>query len=358
MRAPILFLIGLAATALLTAALVRFAPQLGLLDYPGGRKSHQGAVPLVGGLAMGVVFLACFGIFRVSGGVSLWFGAAIVIVLICGVLDDHRDLGSMAKFGFQILAAWVLAQFGGATLAHLGDLLSAERLSLGVAALPFTVFAIVGVMNAVNLADGLDGLAGGLALVATAWFGVAAALSGDGPALWVACLLAGQLVAFLAFNAPLPGRGRALAFLGDAGSLFLGLVLAWLAIHLSMNQAAEFSPITAVWILGIPLADTVALILRRLLRGRSPFRPDTEHLHHLLVTRGLGRPAVTALMLGASAAMGAAGLAAESADVPDFMMFYIYGVLWIIYYLATSAASANARRTAQRAAHPNELSAP
>jgi UDP-GlcNAc:undecaprenyl-phosphate/decaprenyl-phosphate GlcNAc-1-phosphate transferase len=354
LRAALLFLIGLAATGLLTAALVRLAPRLGLLDFPGGRKSHEGAVPLVGGLAMGVVFLACFGIFRVDGEVSLWFGAAVAIVLACGVLDDHREVGSMTKFGFQILAAWVLVQFGGSTLAHLGDLLSAERLSLGVVAIPFTVFAIVGVMNAVNLADGLDGLAGGLALVATAWFGAAAALAGDGPALWVACLLAGQLIAFLAFNAPLPGRGRALVFLGDAGSLFLGLVLAWLAIRLSMDPVAGLSPITAVWILGIPLADTVALMLRRLLRGGSPFRPDTEHLHHLLLTRDLGRPAVTALMLGASATMGAAGLAAERADVPDFVMFYIYGVLWIVYYLATSAASASARR----AEHRTGLSAP
>ncbi len=354
MRAPFLFLIGLSATALLIAALMRLAPRLGLLDLPGGRKRHEGAVPLVGGLAMGAVFLACFGIFRVDGEVSLWFGAAVAIVLVCGVLDDYRELGSMAKFGFQILAAWVLAQFGGATLTHLGELLSAERLSLGIAAIPFTVFAIVGVMNAVNMADGQDGLAGGLALVAAGWFGAAAALAGDGPALWVACLLSGQLLAFLGFNAPLPGRSRALVFLGDAGSLFLGLVLAWLAIRLSTQPQAGLSPITAVWILGIPLADTVALILRRLLRGRSPFRPDTEHLHHLLLTRGIGRPAATALMLGASAAMGAAGLAAERADIPDFVMFYIYGALWIVYYLTTSAAGANARRMADRA----ELSTP
>lgn len=348
MRAPFPFLIGLTATALLIAALMRLASRLDLLDQPGGRKRHEGAVPLVGGLAMGAVFLACFGIFRVDGEVSLWFGAAVAIVLVCGVLDDYRELGSMAKFGFQILAAWVLAQFGGATLAHLGELLSAERLSLGAAAIPFTVFAIVGVMNAVNMVDGQDGLAGGLALVATVWFGVAAALAGDGPALWVACLLTGQLLAFLGFNAPLPGRPRALVFLGDAGSLFLGLVLAWLAIHLSMAPSAALSPITAVWILGIPLADTVALMLRRVLRGRSPFSPDVEHLHHLLQKRGLGKSAASALMVAASVLMGAAGLIAERADVPDFAMFYAYGVLWIVYYLATSAISSSALRSLHR----------
>jgi len=354
LRAPFLFLIGLAATALLIMALMRLAPRFGLLDVPGGRKSHEGAVPLVGGLAMGAVFLACFGIFRVSGEVSLLFGAATVIVLVCGVLDDYRELGSMAKFGFQILAAWVLAQFGGATLAHLGELLSAERLSLGVAAIPFTVFAIVGVMNAVNMADGQDGLAGGLSLAATMWFGAAAALAGDGPALWVACLLAGQLLAFLGFNAPLPGRPRALVFLGDAGSLFLGLVLAWLAIRLSMEPSAALSPITAVWILGIPLADTVALMLRRVLRGRSPFSPDVEHLHHLLLASGIGKSGASAIMVSASVLMGAAGLAAERAGIPDFVMFYAYGVLWIAYYLATSAASSSALRAARHSG----LSAP
>ena len=349
LRAPILFLIGIVATGLLIAALLRLAPRLGLIDMPGGRKRHRGAVPVVGGLAMGAVFLACFGILRVGDEVSLWFGAALLIVLIGGVLDDHRELGSMSKFAFQIVAAWVLAQFGGSLLTHLGDLLSAERLSLGLAAIPFTVFAIVGVMNAVNMADGIDGLAGGLSLLAAAWFGAAAALVGDGPALWIASLLAGQLVAFLCFNAPFPGRTRAFVFLGDAGSLFLGLVLAWLAIRLAMEPGAGLSPIAAVWILGIPLADTVALMLRRLLRGRSPFRPDNEHLHHLLLAHGLRRRAVAALMLGVSAVMGAAGLAANRADIPDFVMFYLYGILWIVYYLATSAASSSARHAAHGA---------
>jgi len=357
-RAPILFLIGLAATALLIPVLARVAPKLGLLDHPGGRKDHGAAVPLVGGLAMGAVFLACFGIFRVSGEVSLWFGAAVAIMLLCGALDDHQELGSMPKFSFQIVAAWLLAQFGGATLFHLGDLVSADQLDLGAAAIPFTVFAVVGVMNAVNMADGIDGLAGGLALVAVAWFGAAAWYVGAGSVLWVVCLLAGQLVGFLAFNAPLPRRPRARVFMGDAGSYFLGLVLAWLAIRLSMEERVAIAPITAVWILGIPLADAVALMLRRLLRGRSPFRPDSEHLHHLLQLCGLSRTATVAVMLSISVVMGAIGLAADRADVPDFVMFYIYGALWIVYYAVTSSISSAARRAADRSGHRSRLSAP
>ena len=358
MRAPLLFLIGLAATALLIPALARVAPKLGLLDHPGGRKDHGAAVPLVGGLAMGAVFLACFGIFREAGEVSLWFGAAVGIMLLCGTLDDHREIGSLPKFGFQIVAAWLLVQFGGATLSHLGDLVSAERLDLGAAAMPFTVFAVVGVMNAINMADGIDGLAGGLALVAVAWFGAAAWYVGAGSVFWVVCLLAGQLIAFLAFNAPLPHRPRARVFMGDAGSYFLGLVLAWLAIRLSMQERAAIAPIAAVWILGIPLADAVALMLRRVLRGRSPFRPDTEHLHHLLQLCGLSKAGAAVVMLAISIAMGAIGLAAERADVPDFVMFYIYGTLWIVYYIVTSSISRTARRTADRAGHRSRLSAP
>jgi len=357
-RAPILFLIGLAATALLIPVLARMAPKLGLLDHPGGRKDHDTAVPLVGGLAMGTVFLACFGIFREAGEVSLWFGAAVGIMLLCGALDDHRELGSVPKFGFQIVAAWLLAQFGGATLSHLGDLVSADRLDLGTASIPFTVFAVVGVMNAVNMADGIDGLAGGLSLVAVAWFGAAAWYVGAGTVLWVACLLAGQLIGFLVFNAPLPHRPRARVFMGDAGSYFLGLALAWLAIRLSMEERAAIAPITAVWILGIPLADAVALMLRRMLRGKSPFRPDSEHLHHLLQLCGLSKAGTAAVMLAISVAMGAAGLAAERADVPDFVMFYIYGALWIVYYIVTSIISGTARRATARSAHGSRLSAP
>jgi UDP-GlcNAc:undecaprenyl-phosphate GlcNAc-1-phosphate transferase len=251
------------------------------------------------------------------------------------MLDDRHDLGSLPKFGFQIVAAWLLVKLGGVTLTHLGELVDFDRVALGAIALPFTVFAIVGVMNAVNFSDGMDGLAGGFALAATFWFGVAAVAGGYTLEFQVACTLAGLLVAFLLFNARLPHRGKALVFMGDAGSYFLGLVLAWLAIRLAMNERPALAPMTAVWILGIPLADTVVLMVRRALTGRNPFRADHGHVHHLLLRR-LSHGRACALLFALSFAMGGIGYVAGRAGAPEFAMFYLYGALWIAYYVASS----------------------
>lgn len=332
----LLFSLGFVLVAVLIPLLARFAPRLGLLDRPGGHKNHVKPVPVVGGIAMGLVFVVCFATLALSREVSVWLPAAAALMIFCGLLDDRDALSPIPKFGLQILAAFVLARFGGATLAHLGELVRPEVLALGAIALPFTVFAIVGVMNALNMTDGVDGLAGGVALVSVIAFALCARQAGDAHVLAVACLLAGALLGFLLFNARLPGRGRATVFMGDAGSYFLGLVLAWMAITLAMGPRPALSPMTAVWILGVPLADTVVLLVRRTLQGRNPFKPDREHLHHLLLARGLSHGSVAAIVIGASALMAVAGVAASRSGVPDFVMFYAYGALWLVYYVTAS----------------------
>jgi UDP-GlcNAc:undecaprenyl-phosphate GlcNAc-1-phosphate transferase len=265
-------------------------------------------------------------------------------VMIAGFIDDRYALGATPKFAFETVAAWLLAKYGGAMLVDLGELVGPQRLALGAIALPFTVFAVVGVMNAVNMSDGMDGCAAGLTIMATVWFTLAAAIAGRTVELEVASALLGLLLAFLLFNAHLPHRPSALVFMGDAGSYFIGLVLAWLAIRLAMGETPAFAPMTAVWILGIPLADAVVLLVRRPLRGRNPFRADNEHLHDLLRARGYSYGQIFSLLLAASFAMGAAGFGAERAGVPSYVMFYLYGVLWIAYYAYTSTFFSRRRR--------------
>jgi len=303
-------------------------------------------VPVVGGIAMGLVFIACFALLGLSREVAVWLPAAAAIMIFCGLLDDRHALSSIPKFGLQVLAAFVLARFGGATLTHLGELVRPEVLALGALAMPFTVFAIVGVMNALNMTDGVDGLAGGVSLVSVIAFAHCAGDAGYAQVLAVACLLGGALVGFLLYNARLPGRPRAAVFMGDAGSYFLGLVLAWMAITLAMGPRPALSPMTAVWILGVPLADTVVLLVRRTLRGGNPFRPDREHLHHLLLARGLSHGAVSAIVISISALMALAGIVACRAEVPEFVMFYVYGALWLVYYV-TASYSFRPRRQAE-----------
>ncbi|MGE0876634.1 MAG: MraY family glycosyltransferase, partial [Burkholderiales bacterium] len=325
------FLIAFTLAAALVPLLARAAPRLGLLDHPTlARKQHKRPIPLVGGIAMGAAILAAYHASRLGQYLETNLGIALAITLIGGMLDDRREQGSGMKFAFQIAAAAVVATTTDALLTHLGSLFSAETFTLGRWSVALTVFAIVGVMNALNMIDGVDGLAGSLALSALLAFGLAASLAGDTFVFALITICTGALAGFLAWNAPLPGRRHAAVFMGDTGSMLLGLVLAWFAIRLAMTPVPALapqpaiSPIAAVWILGVPIADTVTLMTRRVLRGSSPFVGDREHVHHILLAAGLSARQVLALLFVVSLALGFAGLAAGWLGIPDYVLFYAY----------------------------------
>lgn len=318
------FLLALGITAAAIPLLAHVAGGWGLLAHPGPRRNHEGAVPVVGGLAMGVAFLACYTLTAPSSVFSPLLAAAVAVTLAGGVLDDRHEVGSLSKFGFQIAAAAMLALGGDTLLIHLGHLMSAELFTLGRWAAPLTVFALVGVMNAMNMADGLDGLAGGIAVAACLNFGFAASLAGHAAEFTVICVAVGAAVGFLYFNARSPWRRQATVFMGDTGSLLLGLLLGWLAVHLAMDEHPALAPITAVWILALPIGDTVTLLIRRALHGRNPFHADRQHLHHIVLALGLSPGQTVAAVVALSFALGAAGLAAEAAKVPEYVMFYLY----------------------------------
>ena len=332
------FLLALGITAVAIPMLARAARGWGLLAHPGQRRSHDGAVPTIGGLAMGAAFLAAYAFTGLAASLSPLLAIAVAITLAGGVLDDRHELRSLPKFGFQIAAAALLAASGDALLSHLGYLMSPALFTLGRWAIPLTVFALVGVMNAINMSDGLDGLAGALALAACVNFGVAASLAGHAPEFAVICITTGAAVAFLYFNARSPWRSRAAVFMGDSGSLLLGLLLGWLAVRLAMAERPALAPISAVWILALPVGDTVTLLLRRALRGRNPFHADRQHLHHILLALGLSPGQTVAALAVLSFALGATALAAEALQVPQYAMFYAYMACLIAYGIAAEFA--------------------
>jgi UDP-GlcNAc:undecaprenyl-phosphate GlcNAc-1-phosphate transferase len=216
-------------------------------------------------------------------------------------------------------------------LTDLGHLVSTERFTLGSWSVLMTVVATVGVINSMNMADGLDGLAGTLALVtlsvtALLAFGAHAELSE------IALITCSALVAYLAFNAPLPGRHPgARIFMGDAGSMMLGLLIAWLMIALSQGPERAFPPITALWLFALPLLDTLTVMLRRVLRGRSPFSPDREHLHHVLIVAGYSKRMVVVIAVGAALLFAGLGLTMLHLGIADYVQFFIaLGVFGLI----------------------------
>lgn len=317
----------------------RLAPRVGLVDHPGGRKAHRGAVPLVGGLAMFVGFAPSLLMLDQPNGElpALLAGAALLV--ITGVLDDLQELSSTSRFAAQIGAALLMIFWGRVELADLGQLVSEQSVvRLGMWGVPLTVFATVGVINALNMVDGVDGVAGSisglttLALILVAW------LSGAQVPVLVLALLLTTVLAFLTLNLRLPWQARARVFMGDAGSMFLGFALAWFLIDFSQGERRLITPVIALWLLGIPLIDTVTMMLRRLLRGNSPFRPDREHFHHLLLLAGFSPRETLGILLGISLAMVIVGLVAHFLQVPDWKMFYLFLVLFAAHFWTTGRA--------------------
>lgn len=303
--APLTLAAGLVAAIGAIALLERLAPRLGLVDQPGGRKDHAGTVPLVGGLGILVGLLVAHS--GSTGPAGEAFLAAATLLAAVGALDDRSELNPRVKFAAQLVAAVIMIFSAGIELHSLGDLLGWRALGLAWLSIPLTLFATVGVINAVNMVDGQDGLAGLLCLIAFGWYGLVAAQSGLGSQAAMAWSVAAAVAGFLAFNLRLPWRPRARVFLGDAGSLMLGFALAWLAIDLTQGPRRSFYPIAALWVLILPLADCVSLMTRRLLAGRSPFVADREHIHHYLSARGLTVTQSTWLLAAISALFGAVG---------------------------------------------------
>jgi UDP-GlcNAc:undecaprenyl-phosphate/decaprenyl-phosphate GlcNAc-1-phosphate transferase len=331
------FVLALCITAGAIPVLARLAPGWGLVAQSGPRMQHQGSIPTVGGLAMGIAFLAAYVLTGLAAGLSTLLAVAVALILAGGVLDDRHALRSLPKFAFQIAAAALLALTGDALLSHLGQLMSPALFTLGRWAAPLSIFALVGVMNAMNMADGLDGLAGALALAACISFGAAASFAGRGQEFAVICIAAGATLAFLYFNAHLPWRHRAAVFMGDTGSLLLGLLLGWFAVRLAMGERPALAPITAVWILALPIADTVTLLVRRTLHGRNPFHADRHHMHHILIALGLSSARTTALLFWIALSLGAGALVADRLGVPQYLMFYLYMTGLIGWGLAAEA---------------------
>ena len=311
--------LGLSAAAVLVFA--RFAPALGLLDIPGGRKSHAASVPLVGGLAIFVTLLALAWFVGIASN-SGYFLFALAVVIAVGCWDDVSEISPRLKFAIQIVASAIMIWGAGIQLSGVGDLLGWRPIGLSILAIPLTVFAIVGVVNAVNMMDGLDGLGGSVAFIAFAWYAAVAAGSGLEVQFTTAVILCGAIAGFLLFNLRFPWQPRARVFLGDAGSLMIGFALGWFAIDLTQGHGRTFPPIAALWVLLLPLADCVSLMARRLRAGKSPFVADSRHIHHYLMKRGFTHGQTLAILVALCVGFGAVGFLGWKANVPEAMLFW------------------------------------
>ncbi|MEX0374618.1 O-antigen ligase family protein [Spiribacter pallidus] len=315
---PVL-LLAFATVAMLLKALRRPAMRMGLVDQPGGRKAHKRATPTIGGLAIVAGFATAYSLSPPAQiSVPAWIGLAGLAFV--GYLDDLKGLRSWPKLMAQLAAALIATVLGGLVIEDLGTWPGGSSMALGGAAIPLTVFALVGFVNAVNMLDGLDGLAGGVVAVMLLWLAYAATLAGAQDAAYLSLLLAAAVLGFLLHNLRSPFRRRASVFMGDAGSLALGFAVAWLAIEISQAPQRVISPVGIAWIVVLPVMDTVSLMLRRLLRGQNPFHADRNHLHHILGRAGFSTGQSAAILIALSAGLGAVGVGGSAIGVPDVVL--------------------------------------
>jgi UDP-GlcNAc:undecaprenyl-phosphate/decaprenyl-phosphate GlcNAc-1-phosphate transferase len=346
--------VAIGVSCLLLWLLRPLALRIRLVDQPGKRKKHDGDVALIGGIAMfcGLVFSVLMLDASLAGFRS--FFAAATLLVIVGILDDFHELPTWSRFAAQLVAALIMAVSGGVFVNDLGAITGNAPVELSIWAVPFTIFATIGVINAWNMSDGLDGLAGGLALVAFLFLGFLAFSAGRYTEGQLLFLLAAVVGTFLLFNMRFPRRKQALVFMGDAGSMFLGFTLAWFAISLSQGENRAMTPVTALWILAIPLIDAVSILVRRLYAKRPPFAAATDHMHHILMALGCGVNATVGIIVGTALALGILGLIGLYIGLSEQLLFFGFLGLFAVYLWATSRIT----RVGTVAAHELKIVSP
>jgi UDP-GlcNAc:undecaprenyl-phosphate GlcNAc-1-phosphate transferase len=300
-----LALAACALTVSLTPVITALARRAGALDRPGPRRIHREPVPTLGGIAFLVATLGTAWIARVLPGPAreldmrplTGLTLAALPLLALGLVDDLRGVGPWTKILFQIGAGLVLVHFGYGVPRLTNPF--GPAIEVGVLSGPLAILWLLVVVNAINLIDGLDGLASGVVFIASATLWLVGRMHADFYVMFLAALLIGSTLGFLPWNFP-PAR----VFMGDTGSHFLGLALAAASLLENRKETAALTLLLPLVALGVPLADSLRAALRRLGRGQHVFRGDTEHIHHRLLALGLRPRQVLAVLWGVCVVCG------------------------------------------------------
>lgn len=331
------YLIPLSCAFLVSFLSIRWARpvavKLGLVDVPSGRKQHDGNIPLIGGLAIYISVLTTSMLF-IPGSQSLnIYLVSAALLLFIGILDDKYDIPVRYRLVAQVIVASMMIFGAGLYLNNLGNLLGFGLIGLGVVGIFVTVIAVIAAINAFNMVDGIDGLAGMLSLVT--FSGLAFLLSRAGsdwyllPNLFIA-----SLVAYLMFNLGWPMKILRKVFMGDAGSMLIGLTVVWLLVIGASESVQAFRPVTALYLIAIPLMDMAAIMFRRIYKGDSPFKPDREHLHHIFMRAGFSSRQSLAVISVCASTLALAGVLSELYVVPEVIMFIGFLIIFALYSYA------------------------
>lgn len=317
-------------TFLAVCYLRKIALKIGWVDYPGGRKKHQNPVPVVGGLAVFMgVSITLIALFSQSAQI-FWLGCCALVLISC--MDDRMTLRAGHRFVLHCIIVMLVAYFSNTSLSQLGNLLGFGPINLAHGRMLFTAFAVVGVINAVNMMDGMDGLT---ACVSLAELGLLLFLALSGHFMLESLLITtcmGALLAFLCFNFPNQLSGKYKVFLGDTGSMFIGLILAWLCTRLTQTPAHLYPPVLMLWIVALPVMDTLHVMLNRKARGVSVFKPDRRHIHHILLGLGFHPRQIVAILTLVAFSLGLMGIFLSKIGTSEAWLLAGIMLIFCLYY--------------------------
>lgn len=310
----------------------KVAKKINLVDRPNERKHHQGLVPLVGGISIYITMMLALWI-RPELVVSsdIYVLCASVLVLM-GAIDDKYDVDYRVRLVVQILISCAMIFGAGLSLKSLGGLLIGYELALGPLGYIITVFAVLGAINAFNMVDGIDGLLGGLTMVTFGALSYIHYIDGQLPLARFCVMLMIVVIPYICLNLGFPfGRSRKV-FMGDAGSMLIGFTVIWVLLQGTQGPKAQMNPVTALWLIAIPLMDMTCIMVRRIRKGVSPFKPDREHLHHICLRAGLSSHQALILICSVAALLAAIGIGLEYGAVPEWVSLLLFVSVFILYY--------------------------
>lgn len=346
------FLIAFYTSYKIIPVVIRIAHLKNLVDEPNSRTSHKKAVPTLGGVGIFIGFaiasLLLASYYFVPEFNSLLLGMLILFFL--GIKDDILDLSAKKKLIGQILVAFLLTYFGDVRITSFEGI-------LGIYDIPYwpsiltSMFVYIALINAVNLIDGIDGLASGFGILASTFFGVDFYILGHFAWAMLCFAMAGSLFAFLLYN--VFGNINKI-FMGDTGSLLLGLFITTATLKfINVNLASvgpfsiDFAPALAISVLILPVFDTIRVFAIRIANGQSPFQPDKRHLHHMMLRLGFSHKISTSILLGANATIIGLCFALSSLNINYHILtisLVVLSLIGILWKLSNKAELKNSRK--------------
>ncbi len=341
-----LILVSIIVFCASTAAIVYLRPlaiKANLVDIPNERKSHSGHVPLIGGMStfIGIVLA----LFLSPEGPPQQYEYILVsfLLVLVGVIDDKLDISAVSRLVvIATLSVW-LVEIEGISLNYLGDIFGVGSVYLSSWSLLFTSFAVIGCITAFNMIDGIDGLLGVLASVSIGSLGLLFWLSGDEGISQFCLLFVVSMLPYVCFNLGVKSCSKYKVFMGDSGSFLVGFTIIWLLVfatqHTESLHSVSMKPVTALWIIAIPLMDMTRVMFRRLFNVESPFKADRTHIHHVLLAYGMSSQAVLCVIGFAAVVIAACGVFMELNQVRESTSLIAFLIIFFGYTFVVSMLS-------------------